>query len=107
VDIIPLDAFDYHLVLDNRLEPSLVFFSSPACGACKRLKEVLRGGRLSPQGLVCREVQADQSQGLLEDLEVFHLPAIFLYAEGENLGPIETLLQLDAIDDAIQKMLIN
>ncbi len=66
----------------------LVVITSPFCGACKAM---LRAIERLPRGSVDRAFVADagESPGLVADLEVFHLPALFLFRDGEFHRPIE------------------
>ena len=61
MEITPLDAADYYRLLDDRQEPSLVYFSAPACGACRRLRQVLSEGELEIRSLRIYEVQAERA----------------------------------------------
>ncbi len=66
----------------------LVVITSPFCGACRAM---LRAIERLPQGSVDRAFVADagESPGLVADLEVFHLPALFLFRDGEYHRPIQ------------------
>ena len=75
--------------------------------ACRRLSQVLRDGELNIRHLRIFEVQAEQAYGLLEDLDVFHLPALFLYAQGTASGRSHAPLQLAAIELRIRQLLIE
>ena len=105
MEITALDAADFYRVLDERQEPSVVYFTTPGCGACRRLSQVLRDGELNIGHVRIFEVQAEQAYGVLEDLDVFHLPALFLYAQGDCVGPIHAPLQLAAIERVIRQLL--
>ena len=105
MEITALDAADFYRVLDERQDPSLVYFTTPGCGACRRLGQMLQGGVLDVEHLRVFEVQAEQAYGLLEELEVFHLPALFLYAQGDCVGPVHAPLHLEAVEQAIRALL--
>lgn len=60
--------------------PLGVLFTAPACGACKHVRALLEGLEL-PYPFV--EVDAASSPGLVAEHEVFHLPALFLYVDGD------------------------
>ncbi len=83
---------------------SLVVFTSVFCGACKRLKRILEA---MDADLPCKlyEVDAGHSPGLVDDLEVFHLPAMFLYLKGELKGPVHAAPQPEPLKAAIRQML--
>lgn len=96
-----LDPADYYPLLDDRQAPSLVFFTAPACGACRRLEAVL--AEMSPlPGLEVFAVSAERAAGLLEELEIFHLPAIFLYRDGDLHAEIHAVLRPADLRAAIE-----
>ena len=105
MEITSLDAADFYRLLDERQEPSLVIFTSLACGSCARLRQVLREASLEVEGLSCLEVSAESAYGLLEEHAVFHLPGVFLYARGDCLGPVEAELKAESLQRAILGML--
>ena len=77
-----LDQFDFHHRLEQLPGVSLVIFTGPACGACKRLKRVLTGEPLLFEGVHLFEVDAQRDMALTREFGVFHLPAMFLYRDG-------------------------
>jgi thioredoxin 1 len=97
----PLHPADYYAVLDEREAPSVVIFTGPACGACRRLKAILAEMAPIPD-IIFFEVGAEQAGGLVEELEIFHLPALFLYQHGELHAEIHAVLQPHALRDAIE-----
>lgn len=76
-----LDQFEFHHVLEATPGTSLVLFTAPACGACRRLKQILGDGALPEVTLF--EVDAERDLALMREFDVFHLPALFLYRDGE------------------------
>ena len=83
-----LDAWTYHPALDALAGAALVVFTAPGCGACRALRRALATG--PDPGFSWRwfEVDAATSAGLVADLEIFHLPAMFLYAEGDYYAEV-------------------
>ena len=77
-----LDQFDFHRRLDTMTGTALIMFSSPDCGGCRHLRQVLRSVRkLRPDWRVF-EVDAQRDQALTHEFEVFHLPTIFVFNDG-------------------------
>ena len=97
-----LSAFDYYLVLDNRQEPSLVCFTKPSCGGCRTLKKILLDSPLTIPSLRCFEVQVEDAYGIVEDLEIVHLPTMLLYYKGDLHREIFSVLRPQAIQQAIE-----
>lgn len=78
-----LSQFDFHARLSETAGTTLVMFSSPDCGGCRHLRQVLREvHRLEPRWQLF-EVDAQRDQALTHEFEVFHLPTIFLFRDGE------------------------
>ncbi len=79
---------------------ALLVITSPFCGACRAM---LRALERLPPGTVDRAFIADagDSSGLVADLEVFHLPALFLFRDGDFHRPIEAPPQVSALVRAL------
>ena len=102
-----LSAFDYYHLLDARQDPSLVCFTKPSCGGCRRLRSLLREGGLDIQNLAVFEVSVEDSYGLVEELNIFHLPSMFLYHKGDLLCEIHSQLDRQSMETAILDALAN
>ncbi|QTR51826.1 thioredoxin [Candidatus Thiothrix anitrata] len=78
-----LTDLNFHHVLAATPGTALVFFTAPNCGACRSLKLALGKYLHSyPATLSVFEVDAVHNSALVNALEVFHLPALFLYVAG-------------------------
>ena len=78
---------------------SLVIFTSTGCASCRAWKEVLKDYlRLEPD-LVIFEVDAHESMALANEYEIFHLPALFLFRDGD----FHTELNCEANRERIQQ----
>ncbi len=77
-----LDEFTFYPTLAETPGASLVLFTAPTCGSCKvyrRALEMLDG----PDDPPVFEVDAGHSMALTREYEVFHLPGLFLFRDGE------------------------
>ena len=81
-------------------------------GQVESLTRVLRGlAQVGHKGLsrldqvLQLRTEVEEAYGLLEELEVFHLPALFLYAQGDCVGPVHAPLHLEAVEQAIRALL--
>lgn len=83
-----LNQFDFHHVLSRTEGTSLVYFTAPGCGACRRLKQVLESSAQEFASLNLFEVDAQQEMALTREFEVFHLPAMFLFRDGHFHAPL-------------------
>jgi len=82
----------------------LVVLGTPACGACRRVKALLRTLTIQSSGggtLAVAEVDATHAMGLVDDWEVFHLPALMLLRDGEPWRRVEALLAAEPLAAAI------
>lgn len=62
----------------------LLKFYTPDCGACKMLDRVLKDLSL-PDGVILREINAEQSPELAGEYRVFGVPSLLLVKDGEIL----------------------
>lgn len=78
----------------------LVVFTKPGCGACRHVKAMLLGlGPDLPAPLY--ELDVEESPGVAAELDVFHLPALFLFRDGELWGTIHAEARRGALLAAI------
>lgn len=108
----PVHELDFDATLRRLGGVCVVVFTSPWCGACKAAKRALASlteAALAPAGAVgplhLLEVDAGESAGLTADLEVFHLPALFVYKRGEFHAPLQAPLRVDALARALTEVL--
>ena len=80
--IASLTDLNFHHVLAETPGAALVFFTAPNCGACRNLKIALEKYRREFPALPVFEVDAVHNGGLVNALEIFHLPAMYLYVDG-------------------------
>lgn len=85
--LLELTEFDFHPRLARSNGVSLVMFSSPDCGSCRRLEKVLPrlvAGRVAH----LYKVDVQTSTALAREYEVFHLPSLFLFVDGRFHAPL-------------------
>lgn len=77
-----LTEFDFHAHLAGTPGVSVVLFSGPDCGACHRLERLLPDWLA---GLVDHlfKVDVQRSAALAHAYEVFHLPSLFVFVDGQ------------------------
>ncbi len=78
-----LNQFDFHNRLAELSGPALVMFTSPDCGGCRHLRGVLLEVRRQYPDWCYFEVDAQRDQALTNEIEVFHLPTLFLFFAGQ------------------------
>lgn len=83
-----LTQFDFHHILSHSYGISLVVFTSSYCGACKRIIALLK--QYKANDLQIYLINAEEEIGLVNEFEVFHLPSLFLYHNGNFHSPLHT-----------------
>lgn len=79
----PLNELEFYPRLSETAGPSIVFFTKPGCSAC-RLWDRLLGDLLQQRhDINVYQVDAEQNMALSHEYELFHLPALFLFVNGE------------------------
>jgi thioredoxin-like negative regulator of GroEL len=100
-----LDQFDFHHRVTQLAGPTLVMFSSPDCGACRHLRRELLDVRARRPAWWLFEIDAQRDAALTREFEVFHLPALFLFSDGEFHRPLHAEARAQAIIDATESAL--
>ena len=92
---------DFHPVMSKLTGWSLVVFGSRACGSCRAMRRAI--GEL-PSGIVERmvDVDAELAPGLIDELEIFHLPALFLWCDGEDWAELTSPPRVAELVQCIQ-----
>ncbi len=100
-----LDQFNFHHILAETAGVSLVIFTSPACGSCKQLRQLFARHPDAFSQLKLFEVDAEREMALTHEFGVFHLPAMFLYRDGEFHAEIQAEALPQAIVAAVESAL--
>lgn len=103
--IATLDQFDFHHVLAETPGPALVFFTAANCSACHALRRALEAYLNDPGGLAVFEVDAQRDAGLTREFEVFHLPSMFLFVDGQYHCELQSEARAPALRLAIEQAL--
>lgn len=83
----PLHGLDVDRTLHAAEGAVLLVVTKPGCGACRAVKAAL-AAVAPPEELGAYEVDAGSAPALVEELGIFHLPALWLFREGEPVGEI-------------------
>lgn len=101
-----LSQFDFHHTLTATAGISLVMFGSADCGSCRHLKRVFGDLAAQPDNaLSLFEVDAQRDTALVREFEVFHLPAMFLFQDGEFHCELHSPAQPEALQHHIAQAL--
>lgn len=78
----------------------LVVFTAAGCGGCRHIRQVLREVRRRQPDWAVYEIDAQHEAGLNSEFEVFHLPTIFLFYQGQFHCQLETEARPSAVVQA-------
>lgn len=93
-----VSQYDFHHRLEETPGPALVLFTAPACGSCRHWKALLAEYQGGHPEVTLFEVDAGRDPALVQEFEVFHLPAVYLYLDGEYHAAVNcaaTLAELE------------
>ena len=78
-----LTQFNFYSEIEETSGHSLVYFSAHACSSCKHLTMVLNELHQHDASLSIFKIDAQQDQALVSEYDVSHLPALFLFKDGQ------------------------
>ncbi len=102
-----LTQFDFHHALEDRSGLSIAFFSSSSCSSCAYWRKLLEQYRDQHPDVEIYEVDAKRDLALAEEFNIFHLPALFLYTDGEFHSEIQCEASLRKLESAIDVALAS
>lgn len=95
----PLDEVHYHHRLREAGGLALVLFSSPTCGTCRVVEQRLP--ERAPAEVKLFKVDVQQSPGLARAHDVFHLPAMLLYHDGQFHARLDCAVTRLSLENAL------
>lgn len=101
----PLDQFNFHHTLEATPGPSIVLFSAPDCGACRRFRQLLSEYLSSFGDASVFIVDVEQDLALAREYDVFHLPALFLFVDGDYHRPLQCEARMEDLREALIRAL--
>ena len=96
-----LSQFDLHHRIAENPAPTIVFFGSDGCSSCRHLHEILKLVRQRRPDWLVYEIDAQAEMGLTREFEVFHLPAMFLFKQGNFHCEISCEASPSAVEEAV------
>ncbi|WP_083915657.1 thioredoxin family protein [Thiofilum flexile] len=95
---------NFYAVLAEHPDPTLILVTAPHCGACQVLRQALSHSTLA-NAMPIFELDAVHNSSIVQELEIFHLPALFLYVNGEFHAELRTEPKPRAIQQALEHAL--
>ena len=100
-----LDQFDFHSVLEDTTGVALVSFTATDCGACRHLATVMRELAVVRPDWRLFGVDAQRDMALTREFEIFHLPTLFLFHDGEFHCELRAEARVSAMIGAVHAAL--
>ena len=99
-----LDEFGFHHTLASLPGNTLVLFGQPGCSACRAWHQLLDSWQPDClQQLAYVDVQ--ESMALVHAFDIFHLPTLLLFVDGQYHGQLHSPMQRQAINTALEQLL--
>lgn len=98
-----LDQYNFHHRISEMSGHTVVFFTSPDCGACRAARFALASLR-EKNGLRVYEVDAVMNPALTNEFGFFHLPSLYLYIDGDYHAQIQSEANPDSLAHAIETL---
>ena len=99
-----LSQAEFHHVLEQTPGKALVHFTARSCGACRLLGNVLDELIVQYPDVSVFAVDAEDEMGLVREFDVFHLPALFLYIDGQYHQAVQCEPTVNAIVDEMDRL---
>ena len=100
-----LTQFDLHHRISENNTATLIYFSTSSCASCRHLKAVLAQLHAQRPDWLIYEVDAQTDMALTQEFEVFHLPSLFLFFNGQFHQEIQAEARVSSIISAIDTAL--
>lgn len=100
-----LDELGFYYTLTESSGISLIFFTTPSCSSCKAWRELLQRYARRQDEITLFEVNAEESSALTNEYDVFHLPALFLFIDGDYHCELQCEADFDKLSATIQTAL--
>jgi len=100
-----LTQFDYHHTLEQSPGITIVIFSQEGCSACRAWTALLTEYQALHPAVNLFTVDVEDEAAISHEMEIFHLPALFLYVNGHYHHPIQCEARIGKLEQAIQQAL--
>ena len=86
---------------------AIVFFTRQGCSSCIAWQNLLEQYIKTDHALPVFKVDVEHALGLVNEYALFHLPALFLFKEGEFHGEIQAEARLPVFIESVDKVFIS
>jgi thioredoxin-like negative regulator of GroEL len=102
-----LTQFDFHHYIEEQTGICLVVFSNRHCASCRYLEQLLDKYVAERADIQICLIDAQQEPGLVQEFEVFHLPGVFMFVDGQFHQPLHFEARLDKLEQSIHNALLQ
>ena len=103
INLPELDQYNFHHRISEMSGRTVVFFTSPDCGACRAARFALSTLR-EKSDLQVYEVDAVMNPALTNEFGFFHLPSLYLYINGNYHAQIQSEANPDSLTHVIETL---
>lgn len=96
-----LDDENFYTHLETTSGLSVVFFTSHGCSSCRRWQELFREFLALYDDVQVYAVDAQASMALTRAYDVFHLPSLFLFIDGQYHRALQANASIGSLREAI------
>lgn len=96
-----LDAGGFHHRLQEVAGPAVILFTRRGCSACHAMGDALRRWQAEGDAPALFRVDAEVDTALVREFEIFHLPALFVFVDGEYHGPLQAPPRVPLLREAL------
>jgi len=99
-----LQEFDFHHRLPALPGVTLVLFGQAACSACTAWQKRLEQWQPAAVDQLAH-VDVQQCMALAHQYDIFHLPTLLVFVQGQYHGQLLSPMQADSFDTALRHLL--
>jgi thioredoxin-like negative regulator of GroEL len=99
--IATLDQFDFHHLIGVTQGPALVLFHSPGCASCRHWKRLLADYAVLHDNVTLYQIDIQRDMALAHEFGLFHLPALFLYLNGQFHCELQSEARMEDLNAAL------
>ncbi|MDH5546537.1 MAG: thioredoxin family protein [Gammaproteobacteria bacterium] len=101
----PLDQFTFHHILSEAPGTSVILFWKKSCSSCAYWRKLLLEFQQQNRNIRLFDVDVELDPGLAEEHEIFHLPAIYVYRDGDYYGEVQCEAHLGNLQECLNRAL--
>ena len=101
-----LDDENFYRYLESHQGLSVIYFTSHGCASCRRWRELFREFLTVYDDVQVCAVDAQSNMALTQAYDVFHLPSLFLFIDGQYHRPLQPHASIASLREAIDQAVV-